>query len=210
MSLCDFYNELKGWQTGIGSLLGFIALMVAALWNFHLNRRRDATLRDTEALSVAAALYGEILLLRREAARVARVFAHMHLDGNTKYGTIVELDEHFVELYTPSEPLLYKALASKIGLLSADLIIAITEFHNNLQDIRTSMQFVIDKPGRGFRLSMSSVLRPARDAVKNIEPALRKIERMTSVPQPVEDIDLGHAEEIIESEDCNSRSLSTE
>lgn len=30
------YGELKSWQTGIGALLGFVALMVAALWNFHL------------------------------------------------------------------------------------------------------------------------------------------------------------------------------
>ena len=46
----EFYSELKGWQTAIGSLLGFIALMVAALWNFRLNRRRDAALRADEAL----------------------------------------------------------------------------------------------------------------------------------------------------------------
>lgn len=36
-----WYQELKTWQTGIGALLGFTALMSAALWNFHLNRVRD-------------------------------------------------------------------------------------------------------------------------------------------------------------------------
>ena len=60
------YQEAKTWQTAIGSIFGFGALMVAALWNFHLNRRRDTALRREEIHSVAAAIYGEILLLRKE------------------------------------------------------------------------------------------------------------------------------------------------
>ena len=31
-------------------MLGFVALMVAALWNFRLNRKRDAALRADEAV----------------------------------------------------------------------------------------------------------------------------------------------------------------
>jgi hypothetical protein len=73
----NFYEELKGWQGGIGSLLGFLALIVGALWNFRLNRRRDAALRAEEVVSVAAALYGEIVLLRIEAAGLARAVANV-------------------------------------------------------------------------------------------------------------------------------------
>jgi len=54
----SYYQELKTWQTGLGALLGFVALMIAALWNFRLNRQRDADLRRDEARAVAAAING--------------------------------------------------------------------------------------------------------------------------------------------------------
>ena len=78
MSL-ELYNELKGWQTGISSIFGFGALIIAALWNFNLNRRRDAELKNDEALSVATALYGETLLLRKEVGRLAKVVASIEI-----------------------------------------------------------------------------------------------------------------------------------
>jgi hypothetical protein len=75
------YEELKTWQTGIGALLGFVALIVAALWNFHLNRRRDDHLRKEEMRSVAAALYGEIVLLRIEVALLSKIVAKIECSG---------------------------------------------------------------------------------------------------------------------------------
>jgi hypothetical protein len=72
--LC-LYVEAKQWQAGIAALLGFLGLIFAALFNFRLNRRRDAQLRSEEMISVASALYGEILLLRDELAQLARTVA---------------------------------------------------------------------------------------------------------------------------------------
>ena len=201
MSPIEFSNELKGWQTGIGALLGFLALIVGALWNFHLNRRRDAALRAEEALSVAAALYGEILLLRKEVGRLARAVANVHVNGGTTRNPIVKFDEHFLEAHSLSEPLLYKALAPKIGLLSSDLILYITEFHQKFQEARMSLPLLVDKPGRKYGYSVATVLVPARDAVKNIQPALKKIERMASVSRPADDVDLGQTEDVIEMEE---------
>lgn len=201
MSLAEFYNELKGWQTGIGSLLGFVALMVGALWNFKLNRRRDARLREEEALSVAAALYGEIVLLRKEVARLARVVANGYMDVGVQRDPIIKFDSHFVEAYTLPEPLLYKSLGPKLGLLSPDLILAITEFHKNFQEVRTWLPRLIENSDRKYNYSVLSVLVPARNAVKHIQPALEKIERMASVLKPAEDLDLGRADDLIEMEE---------
>ena len=77
----SIYEELRGWQAGIGSLVGLVALLLGALWNFHLNRRRDKALRREEVLSVEVALYGEILLLRNEVALIARLVANHHIQG---------------------------------------------------------------------------------------------------------------------------------
>jgi hypothetical protein len=93
------YEELKGWQAGIGSVLGFFALMVAALWNFRLNRRRDTQLRTDEALSVAAALYGEMLLLRQEVAALARAVATAHINQGTQRYVALKIDQHLVEAH---------------------------------------------------------------------------------------------------------------
>ena len=103
------YAELKEWQTAIGSLLGFLALMVAALWNFHLNRRRDAALRAEETKSTAAALYGEIVLLRMQIAHLAWAVAAVETSYERRF------DKHFLESHTLPDPTLYKGLAPKVG-----------------------------------------------------------------------------------------------
>jgi hypothetical protein len=191
MSLSDFYSELKGWQTGISSMLGFLALSWAALYNFKLNRRRDAKLKEEEALSVATALYGEILLLRKEVGHLAKVVA------NVENYHVLTFDEHFLEAHPLSEPLLYKALATKIGLLSPDLIIGITEFHQNLREAKISLPLLVKKPERGYSHSVLTFLIPATNAVKNIEITLDKIERMARIYKVAENIDLGDAENVI-------------
>ncbi len=195
------YEELKSWQSGIGSVLGFGALMVAALWNFHLNRRRDARLREEEALSIAAALYGEIVLLRKEVASLARALALAHVNQGTQRYPGLTIDKHLVEAHKLSEPQLYNALAAKVGLLSPDLVVEIIEFHQNCQEAQMWFPLLIDDKEREYRYVSSAVLTPARNAVKNISPALRKMEAMLSVSKPAEDPDLGQTELVIEMED---------
>lgn len=44
----------------IGAAIGFVALMIGAMWNAHLNRRRDDRLRNEERKELLAALMGEV------------------------------------------------------------------------------------------------------------------------------------------------------
>jgi hypothetical protein len=144
---------------------------------------------------VAAALYGEIVLLREEAARLARAVAAVEIRGTFK------IDTHFVDAQKLSEPMLYKALAPKIGLLTPDLVIAITEFHKNFQEARTRLPLLIENNERGYGYFFSSVLRPAHDAVKNVVPALRKIERIAAIADTAKEPDLGLTAEAIERDE---------
>lgn len=194
------YEELKGWQAGLGAVLGFVALMIGALWNFHLNRRRDARLREEEMRSVAVALYGEIVLLRQEIARLARAVANVHAAIGTERDPIITFDHHFVEEHNLSEPMLYKALAPKLGLLPSDLVLDVTTFHKNIQETRAWLPRLISDPDRRHGYSVAYVLVPARDAVLRIVPALRKIERMAGIVNRAPDLDLGKAESAIEIE----------
>ena len=46
-----------------GSAIGLVALLLGALFNAYLNRRRDDALRNADARSVAAALRAELITI---------------------------------------------------------------------------------------------------------------------------------------------------
>jgi hypothetical protein len=137
--------------------------------------------------------------LRIEAACLARAVANVHITGIT----VIPFDAHFIEANKLSEPFLYKALSAKIGLLDADVIIAITEFHCHIQEARSRLPLLIRNKDRNYSYSVANVLAPARDAVKNIVPGLRKIEGILSIRERAADPDLGITDHIIEMEELN-------
>jgi hypothetical protein len=201
MDWTSIYQEAKTWQTAIGAVMGFIALMSGALFNFALNRRRDAATRREEMHSVAAALYGEILLLRKEAARVSFSTAAAYVAWGTQRDPTIKFDEHFLAAQTLPDPILYKALASKIGLLPADIVVAITRFHSNFEIIKVRLPLLIPKKERGYTHSVLNILVPARDAVRDIIPTLQQIETMLLITPPADSPDMGQTDTIIDMEE---------
>jgi len=192
--LAALHEELKSWQQGIGALSGFLALMLAALFNYRLNRRRDQALRKEEALSIVVGLYGEIILLRKELARLARSVSYSVAHRR-------DIDRHFLESHKLPEVVLFNNLSSKIGLLPADLALAITEFHQNLQQAKQWLPLMIEDESRGYSYSCLSVLIPARDGTQKIVTALNQIEKWASIPTVSRALDLGITEDVIESEE---------
>lgn len=178
MSWHDIYIELRSWQSGLGTLFGLGALLLGALWNFRLNRRRDRELRQEETVAVATALYGEILLLRVEVAKIANIVANIYNRMNLRPDSTVKFDKWFLESHPLPEPMIYPALASKLGLLPPGLIISIASFHASYWDAKNSLPLLVEKKGRGYEFSPLVLLRPALNAVSEIESALREIELM--------------------------------
>lgn len=171
------WEELRQWQTaigaGIGAFLGFISLMGAALFNFWLNRRRDAQLRHEEMVSVAAALYGEILLLRDELATLA-------LAANEHQGRLVQAPDD-LRPYDPSKPTIYPALASKLGFLSSDLVVGIASFYSRVEGARMGIDLYLR--GMDRTDALNGILWNAEGGVENVKPVLRQVERLASIPQ---------------------------
>ena len=186
--MVDWYTELKGWQSGLGALVGFLALVLGALFNFHLNRRRDRDLRDGEMRSVAAAIYGEILLMRSEIALVAKLIARLESVGR-------EITPQFARDYTPKDPMIYPALASKMGLLSPELLIGMTSFYANYEEAKRYLPLIAEE--REVRYHPAAVLRPAVDAVDEVVPVLRCVEELLGIAQ-AKDPDYGLASQIVE------------
>jgi hypothetical protein len=190
------YAEIQGWQGLLGSALGFGALTWGALYNFKLNRRRDMLLRSDEARSVAAALYGEILLLRGEVAHLATATAAIYLKAALR-PTVMKFDQFFIEEHRLPEATLFKALAPRIGLLEPNLVLAITAFHKNCHDATSWIPMMSEAEGRGYSWGPEVVLRPARAAVHDVIPALRAIEAELSISVPAPDPPLGQTDTVI-------------
>lgn len=168
-----------------GFAFGIVALIVGAFVNFGLNRRRDALLRAEEARSVAAAIFGEIILIRKELARTARLVAQRAIDGR-------DFDKHLLEVIRLQEPILYKALANKLGLLNPKLLLAIADFYANLELVRSWLPHIIENEERKFEYSPLSVLEPAILAVDSIKPVLDALATEMRVPAS-DEVDLARA-----------------
>lgn len=177
-----FYAELKGWQGAIGSFLGFIALLVGALVNFRLNRRRDERLRGEEVVAIACALYGEIVLIRRSVARMANAIGARHFQYGFGGREGEPYDEHFVEQYALPKLKLYPALAAKVGMLPAQLALEVVRFYARVEEAETWLPRLQENEERPYSYGISYVLDPAIDAITGVLPALRVIEDMAGIP----------------------------
>ena len=157
MEWANLYNELKGWQNGLGAVIGFFALMAAALWNFQLNRKRDKQIRAEESNAVLSALYGEILFLRSETANLARIVARRETRGDGEY------DEQFVADYRPPDAVVFPAIISKLGLLQPQALLGIIKFYADYGQTRRNLELLL--PRKGFHYSPIIVLEHAFAAV---------------------------------------------
>lgn len=182
----DWYGELKTWQTGIGALAGFSALMAAALFNAHLNRKRDERLRSNEVIAVASALYGEIVILRKAVARMANAVGHRYIDHGLGRVRGERFNQHFIEGITLPPLRLYPALADKVGVLPSNVAMEVVRFYARLEEAQTWLPRLREDVARPFSYSVLYVLDPAIEAVTGVLPALRAIESVAGLGEVAE------------------------
>ncbi|AVF02747.1 MULTISPECIES: hypothetical protein [Devosia] len=185
-ALVEWMGELQGGALTLVSatttfVFGIFAIILGALFNSYLNRKRDNRLRELEALSTTAALYGEILLLRPQVARIANLVATAYFDEGFSPRPNVKFDEYLLERSVLSHPTIYLALSNKLGILKPDLILAITKFHADCQEVRDWLPKLLPDEKRGYTYSVLHLLDPAYDAVMGVVPTLRKIENSLSI-----------------------------
>lgn len=181
-ALMDWLGELQGGALTVVSAtttfaFGILAVVLGALFNSYLNRRRDNRLREQEALATTAALYGEILLLRPQVARIANLVATAYFDEGFSPRPNVKFDQYLLERSVLSQPTIYLALSSKLGMLEPGLILAITKFYADCQEVRDWLPKLLPDEKRGYTYSVLHLLDPAYDAVVGVVPTLRKIEK---------------------------------
>lgn len=94
---------------------------------------------------------------------------------------------------------MYPALASKIGLLEPDLVLAITAFHKSFCEAKQNLMLLLPDQTRTFGYTVGWVLLPAIAAVIEVRPFLRKVEKLAKLPT-AQDPDLGFAKDFLEHE----------
>lgn len=143
---CLAWLKVNPWVGNlIGSLVGLVALLLGALFNARLNRKRDDRMRQQEVESVRSAIGTEL-----------RCFA---LTFGERFHTLERyIGEQDVERTTPEvvairlslpEPVIYHALASKIGLLGKDDVSAVVEAWHVAEMARVLMDSSVAAFARG-------------------------------------------------------------
>jgi hypothetical protein len=118
----DFFNWLNQQPQGTasflgtlaGSTLGFIALLLGAMYNARLNRKRDDRLRDQNRTSLATALYAELKQFRD----VWIAYTEMLKQPGSGLASVL--------VRTP-QARLFPKLVAEIGLLPPDAIRAVSD-----------------------------------------------------------------------------------
>ena len=120
---------LKQWQTGVGAfwgaLFGLGAILIGALFNVDLNRKRDERLREENTHALAAALSAEVSVIIEGVRGFDRIIAGVSDD----------------ELFTPqrvrptpspdirSQFHIFQANAQQLNLLPAPLVDKVVRFY---------------------------------------------------------------------------------
>lgn len=100
-----------------GSFLGFIALLLGALFNAHLNRRRDDALREADRKAVASALKAELASIQGTLTGNAdRLVSNPPTEGD---GFVVPDISHSIQVFPHVLP--------KIGLLDAKAVRSVVD-----------------------------------------------------------------------------------
>ncbi len=167
-------------------LYGLIAMVLGALFNAHLNRKRDDRLRKNEMRATAAALYSEILVMREIVADMGQAIGRRCLE----HGDFNLQKNDEVVLFRLSEPVVFEALAPKLNLLGPDWVRPITEFYLHYASLKTCLRFVSQAEGKQL-LGSSMVLVPARMAVVDVIPTLRSIEVSLEIEKQAPEPEIG-------------------
>lgn len=155
-----------GWIGLAGTILGS-AISFGAV-TYHDNRRQK---KEIEAMR--ASLYAEIV------DRAARC-ANDHIDPWRKWGArkIVREDAKFL----PSLPLVLPAVAGKLGLLDAEILLAVTQFYFRLAVLRDAIQLVSEDPNTSDEIRTQRVDMIQRRLLSCFDPAVRSL-KLLNVPE---------------------------
>ncbi len=144
MDFIEWVNTLSPsaaqfWGAVVGVGGGLTAILIGALVNAVLNRRRDDRLRDIEGRAVAAAIRGELASMKLSIADLLpiwkegeRMFSTVRSQQHSMPGgTGASIDASEYAKLPPFHATIFEANASRLGLLGSDLAGVVTVVYTN-------------------------------------------------------------------------------
>jgi len=122
----------------IGSSIGLVALLLGALFNAELNRRRDDRLRREDQRAVATALRAELEGLRRTLNDAAETVSQ---EGYPRSDDQVQVPDLAQSIRIMPE------VVSKLGLLDETTIIAVVDAYGMVEEYSAKLLLLGGRPG---------------------------------------------------------------
>jgi len=153
-------------------LIGLIGTLVGSGISFGAVEFYDNRRQKNEIKAMRASLYAEIV------DRVARC-ANDYIEPWRDWGArkIVSEDAKFL----PSLPLVLPAVAGKLGLLDADILLAVTQFYFRLSVLRDAIELVSGDPDTSEAIRLKRVEMIQKRLLSVFDPALRSL-KLLDVP----------------------------
>lgn len=153
-------------------LIGLIGTLVGSAVSFGAVTYHDNRRQEQEIKAMRASLYAEII------DRVARC-ANDYIKPWRNWGTrkIVREDAKFL----PSLPLVLPAVAGKLGLLDAEILLAVTQFYFRLSVLRDAIELVSEEPNTSDEIRSERVEMIQQRLLSCFGPALRSL-KLLDVP----------------------------
>jgi len=163
-----------------GSFLGLIALLLGALFNAHLNRKRDDNLREVDRVALAKSIYAELTGVHRTLVENAQRLKD-HAPAVDEGFMVPDL-HHSVQVFSHMLP--------KIGLLPMDIIRKVMDAYVLIEQYAEGMIFLggklqPDMPGNRRVVFMNAILAETvaainlsrasfiKDVIDALEPSLK-------------------------------------
>jgi hypothetical protein len=147
-------------------LIGLIGTIVGSAISFGAVTFHDNKRQEQEIEAMRASLYAEIV------DRAARC-ANDHIEPWRDWGT--RKFEREDAKFLPSLPLVLPAVAGKLGLLDAEILLAVTQFYFRLSVLRDAIELVSGDPNTSEAIRLQRVEMIQRRLLSCFGPALRSL-----------------------------------
>ena len=148
-----------------GSGIGLIAIVIGALFNAHLNRRRDNRLRDADRRAMVVALRAELGVVVQALQSNADRLTHQPPESDG--GFIVPDLEHLVQIYPHMLP--------SVGLLKSDTVKKVAEAYGLVGQYLESLVLIGGSLRQGMPEHRRMVYLPAEHASFVAEMNLKRV-----------------------------------
>ena len=163
-------------------LVGLIGVLVAAILTFVFTKLLDRGRRKSDARDVSESLYNEI------ADRAARCL-NDHLVPWCHFEKTGSMTSARVARFRPTEPVVYRAVAGKLGLIPPTVLFSVLQFYYRLDVINREIDDIKRDYEHKAEVEVGRARLVAQRFQQSLAPALEALEKLGGAVRNSSEID---------------------